>query len=40
MTDDSTHSPAGVRSGVRRLFRLPMHTPERVAAECERTVLL
>ena len=33
MSDHSTRGPAGIRSGVRRLFRIPMHTPERVTAD-------
>ncbi|HEV7703209.1 MAG TPA: ABC transporter permease, partial [Gemmatimonadaceae bacterium] len=33
MSDDSTTRAGGVRSGVRRLFRLPLHTTDRVTAD-------
>jgi len=33
MTDQSNAGTGGIRAGVRRLFRIPMHTPDRVAAD-------
>ncbi|HLB08398.1 MAG TPA: ABC transporter permease [Gemmatimonadaceae bacterium] len=33
MIDASRAHPSGIRAGVRRLFRIPMHTPDRVAAD-------
>jgi predicted permease len=33
MTDQPSDRGGGVRAGVRRLFRIPMHTPDRVAAD-------
>ncbi|HEY7861872.1 MAG TPA: ABC transporter permease, partial [Gemmatimonadaceae bacterium] len=33
MTSPPENRPVGVRAGVRRLFRIPMHTPDRAAAD-------
>lgn len=33
MTDQPSDPPGGIRAGVRRLFRLPAHTPERAAVD-------